>query len=70
MQTSELKDILIQRIQAIEDETFLNALKVLPYLKTIDQPYKLNEFEEQKIARAREQVKKGEIFTQEEVFRK
>lgn len=70
MQTSELKDILIQRIQAIEDEAFLNALKVLTDLKTVDQPYKLNEFEEQKIARAREQVKNGEVFTQEEVFNK
>ena len=69
MQTSELKDILIQRIQAIEDAPFLKALKVLTDTKIVNQPYKLNDFEQQKIASAREQIKNGETFTQEEVFK-
>jgi len=62
MQTSELKDILIQGIQAIEDKAFLCALKVFTGPKT-GQPYKRSEFEVQKIFRAREHVKNGEIFT-------
>ena len=69
MQTSELQDILIQRIQAIEDAPFLNALKVLTDVKIVNRHYKLNAFEQQKIAIARKQVKKGETFTQEDVFK-
>lgn len=69
MQTSELKDILIQRIQAIEDAPFLRALKVITDTKIVNQPYELNDFEQQKIASAREQIKNGETFTQEEVFK-
>lgn len=70
MLISELKDILIQRIQTIEDEAFLNAIKVLTDAKMVDQPYELNEFEKQKVAKARDQVKNGEVFTQEDVFEK
>lgn len=69
MRSSELKDILIQRIRAINDESFLYALKVLTDTKAINEVYELNEFEEQKIARARGQIKDGEVFTQEEVFK-
>lgn len=68
MQVSELKDILIQRIQSTEDEAFLNALKVLTDLKSKDQVYELNDFEQDKITRARQQVEEGKVYTQEEVF--
>lgn len=68
MQVSELKDILIQRIQSTEDEAFLNALKVLTDLKSKDQAYELNDFEQDKITRARQQVEEGKVYAQEEVF--
>lgn len=70
MLVSELREILIHRIQSIEDEEFLNAIKVLTDSKMVDQPYELSDFEQQKIAIARTQVENGEIFTQEEVFKK
>lgn len=70
MLISELREILIQRIQTIEDEAFLNAIKVLTDSKMVDQPYELNEFEQQKIDTARKQVDHGETSTQEEVFEK
>ena len=70
MLVSELREILIHRIQSIEDEEFLNAIKVLTDSKIVDQPYELSDFEQQKIANARTQVENGEIFTQEEVFKK
>ena len=70
MLISELREILIQRIRTIEDETFLNAIKVLTDAKMTRQPYELNEFEQRKIAKARKQVENGEVFTQEEVFEK
>lgn len=69
MLISELREILIQRIQTIEDESFLNAIKVLTDSK-VDQPYELNVFEQEKIAHARKQVEKGETSAQEEVFEK
>lgn len=70
MQTTELKNTLIQRIKAIEDKSFLNALKILTDSKITEETYQLNEFEEQKIAVAREQVRNGKTYTQEEVFEK
>ncbi|MGB3587169.1 MAG: hypothetical protein WBA23_11545 [Tunicatimonas sp.] len=70
MLVSELREILIHRIQSIEDEEFLNAIKILTDSKIIDQPYELSDFEQQKISNARRQVENGEIFTQEEVFKK
>ena len=70
MLVSELREILIHRIQSIEDEEFLNAIKILTDSKIVDQPYELSDFEQQKIATARTQVENGEIFTQEEVLRK
>ncbi len=70
MLVSELREILIHRIQTIDDEPFLNAIKVLTDSKVVNQPYKLSEFEQQKIANARNQVENGEVATQEEVFEK
>ena len=66
----ELKEILIHRIQTIDDESFLNAIKILTDSKVTDQRYELSEFEQQKIANARKQAENGEIATQEEVFKK
>ena len=68
MQTSELKDLLIQRIQDIDDEVFLEALRTI--IERPAPPYELSVFERQKIARARVQVDSGESFTNEEVFDK
>jgi hypothetical protein len=70
MQISELREILIKRIQTIEDEDFLNAMRILTDSKVENPIYNLNEFERQKIAIARKQVENGEYTTQEEVFEK
>ena len=67
MEANSLKDILIQRIQAIEDEAFLNALKVLTDSKVENDKYQLNQFEQEKINKAREQYANGEIFSQEDI---
>lgn len=45
MEANSLKNILIQRIQAINDEAFLNALKVLTDSKVENDSYQLNQFE-------------------------
>lgn len=65
MEADNLKNILIQRIQAINDEVFLNALKVLTDSKVEGDKYQLNQFEQEKINKARQQYATGETFSQE-----
>ena len=71
METSALKDLLIQRIRLTNDELFLNALKVITDTRVVNNSEcELNEFEQQKIAKARKQIAQGKSVTQEEVFEK
>lgn len=69
MEANNLKDILIQRIQSINDEAFLKALKVLTDAKVENDQYSLSQFEQEKITKARQQYANGETFSQEEVKR-
>ena len=69
MPAQSLKDILIQRIQAINDEVFLNALKVMTDAKIEHDQYQLSAFEQEKIKKARQQHTNGEISTHKEVKR-
>jgi len=69
MNTVELKSLIISRIQNINDKTFLNALKALTNKMEKTEIYKLNSFEKEKILKARENIKKGEVYTNEEVFK-
>jgi len=67
MEANSLKNILIQRIQAINDEVFLNALKVLTDSKAENDKYQLTQFEQEKINKARQQYANGETFSQEDI---
>jgi len=67
MEANSLKNILIQRIQAINDEVFLNALKVLTDSKVENDKYQLNQFEQEKINKARQQYDNGETFSQDDI---
>jgi hypothetical protein len=67
MEAKSLKDILIQRIQAINNEAFLNALKVLTDSKIENDKYQLNQFEQEKINKTRQQYANGETFSQEDI---
>jgi len=69
MEANNIKNILIARIRAINDEAFLNALKVLTDAKVERDKYSLSQFEQEKIDKAREQYSNGETFSQEEVKR-
>lgn len=67
MKETNLKDILIQRIQAIDDEVFLHALKILTDAKVENDKYHLNQFEQEKINKARHQYAAGETFSHEDI---
>ncbi|GEO04567.1 hypothetical protein AAE02nite_22310 [Adhaeribacter aerolatus] len=67
MEVNSLKNILIQRIHDINDEAFLNALKVLTDAKIENDKYQLNQFEQEKVNKARQQYANGETFSQEDI---
>ena len=67
MPAQSLKDILIQRIQSINDEAFLNALKVMTDAKMEHDKYELSQFEQEKIKKAQQQYANGETSTHDEV---
>ncbi|MDT0645994.1 hypothetical protein RM545_04770 [Zunongwangia sp. F260] len=68
METSELKEKLIARIESVSDKNLLSdMLKFLETNSTPDEIYKLSEEEFQAINVAREQIKNGESYTQTEI---
>lgn len=67
MPTQSLKDILIQRIQAINDEACLNALKVMTDARIEYDKYQLSQFEQEKLKNAQQQYANGETSTHDEV---
>ena len=69
MDANSLKNVLIQRIQAINDEAFLNALKILTDERAESGQYSLSQFEQEKIGMARQQYTNGETYSQEEIKR-
>jgi hypothetical protein len=68
METSELKEKLIARIESVSDKNLLSdMLKFLETNSTPDEIYELSEEEFQAINVAREQIKNGESYTQTEI---
>ena len=67
MTTVELKNILIHRIAGINDKTFLNAIKTIVDTKTESIVYKTTTEQQLRIKEGREQIARGEYFTDEQV---
>lgn len=67
MTTLELKNILIHRIAGINDKSFLNAIKTIIETKSESTVYKTTPEQQQRIKESREQIARGEFFTNEEV---
>lgn len=67
MTNVELKNILIHRIAAINDISFLNAIKTIIESKSESTVYKTTPEKRQRIMESRKQIAKGEYFTNEEV---
>jgi hypothetical protein len=67
MPAQSLKDILIQRNQSINDEAFLNTLKVMTDAKMEHDTYPLSKFEQEKITKAQQQYANNETSTHGEV---
>lgn len=67
MTTVELKNILIHRIAGINDKSFLNAIKTIVDTKSESTIYKTTPEQRLRIKEGREQIAKGEYFTNEQV---
>jgi hypothetical protein len=67
MTTVELKNILIHRIAGINDKTFLTAIKTIVDTKSESIIYKTTPEQRLRIKEGREQIARGEYFTNEQV---
>lgn len=67
MKTTELKKRLIDKIQKSEDNNLLEEAYRLLDLESQDiEVYQLNDEQKSAVAEAREQIKKGQVLTQDQ----
>jgi predicted transcriptional regulator len=67
MTTIDLKNILIHKIAGINDKSFLNAIKTIIEAKEDSIIYKTNSEQRKRIQEGKEQIARGECFTDEQV---
>ena len=69
MTSTQLKKILVKRINKIEDEEFLNAIRIMIEKADREQGiYKLSSLQKKLIKQSDKDFKEGRYFTNEEVF--
>jgi hypothetical protein len=67
MTTIELKDILIHKIAAINDKSFLAAMNTIIDTKSDKLIYKTTPEQKQRIKEAQEQIARGEAISNDQV---
>ncbi|WP_114777522.1 hypothetical protein [Botryobacter ruber] len=68
MSTEQLRNLVIDKISAIEDENFLQAIKTILDTNTAASGvYKLTEDQKHKIAIGLEQLNKGQVVSNEDL---
>ena len=67
MKTVELKNFLIHRIAAIDDKSFLTAIKTIIETKSETTIFQTTAEQRIKIMEGRNQIAKGECFSNEQV---
>jgi predicted transcriptional regulator len=67
MKIAELKEIIAQRIAGINDKTFLSAINTILATKSESTVYITTPEQKLAIQEGREQIARGEFFTDEEV---
>ena len=67
MSTVELRHIINEQLSKIEDVTFLEAIKTIVDSKISDGIYQLSDFQKERIDTAREELKKYETISHNEV---
>ena len=67
MTTIELKDVLFHKIAAIDDKSFLSAIKTIIDTKSETIIYKLTPEQRNRIKKSQDQIARGEFLTNEQV---
>ena len=67
MNTVELRNMISQRISLIDDEPFLVANNTILDAKVSSSIYKLSNFQKERIALGREQLKNGSVISNEDL---
>ena len=67
MKTAVLKEIITHKIAGINDKTFLSAINTIIEAKSESTVYITTPEQKQRIQEAREQIARGEFYTNEEV---
>ena len=67
MTTIELKDVLFHKIAAIDDRSFLSAIKTIIDTKSETIIYKLTPEQRKRIKGSQDQIARGEFLTNEQV---
>ena len=67
MTTIELKDVLFHKIAAIDDRSFLSAIKTIIDTKSETIIYKLTPEQRNRIKKSQDQIARGEFLTNEQV---
>jgi uncharacterized protein YutE (UPF0331/DUF86 family) len=67
MTTIELKDVLFHKIAAIDDKSFLSAIKTIIDTKSETIIYKLTPEQRKRIKKSQDQIARGEFLTNEQV---
>ena len=67
MTTVELKNILMHKIAGINDKSFLSAINTIIESKAETNIYRTSPEQREKIKEGREQIARGECFTNEQV---
>ena len=67
MITLELRHIINEHLSHIDDVSFLNAIKIIIESKASDGIYKLSDYQKDRINMAREQLKKGQTISNDDI---
>jgi hypothetical protein len=68
MSTSQLKNLVIDKIYGIEDEAFLSALKkILDSSLSTEAPYCLNDQQRQSVQKGKQQIADGKFISNEKL---
>jgi hypothetical protein len=68
MNVIELRHVINERISLIDDESFLNAIKTIIDTKVTSTIYKLSNFQKERISLGREQLKNGQVISNENII--
>lgn len=67
MSTTELRNIITEKLSHIDDVTFLNAIKTIIESKVTEDVYKLSDYQKNRIDSARQQLKNKQTISHEDL---